>query len=122
MVALLDAREEGIEVDQQLRITRVMIDAVRVPQQVDSPKLAKYMDNYLAMMMCICSIFLRMIDTAEAEQKRKDIWQYLKDADAATYKRIRRSVLNLGVNIPTRAGRKVGVAGYHLAQKIFKFN
>ena len=27
------------------------------------------MENYLSMMMCICSIFLRMIDTDEAEDK-----------------------------------------------------
>ena len=36
------------------------------------------MENYLSMMMCICSIFLRMIDTDEAEDKREAIWEYLK--------------------------------------------
>ena len=57
-------------IDQQLRVTREMIDAVRLPDDVPEKRLERYMENYLSMMMCICSIFLRMIDTDEAEDKR----------------------------------------------------
>ena len=109
-------------IDQQLRITRVMIDSVDLEVDVVSPKLRKYMENYLSMMMCICSVFLRMIHTPEAEQKRKDIWAYLKNQRPITYPRIRRNVLNFWTNIPTELGRKIGISGYHIAQKIFKFN
>ena len=51
-------------IDQQLRITRFMIDAVRLPDDVVEPTLRRYMLNYLSMMMCICSIFCRMIGAA----------------------------------------------------------
>ena len=54
-------------IDQQLRVTREMIDAVRLPDDVPEKRLERYMENYLSMMMCICSIFLRMIGTDEAE-------------------------------------------------------
>ena len=109
-------------IDQQLRITRVMIDSVKLPEGVNDQRLLEYMENYLSMMMCICSIFLRMQHTPESEQKRQAIWQYLKVADPLLYKRIRRNVLNLGVNLPTELGRRVGIGGYHIAQKVFKFN
>ena len=85
-------------------------------------RLRKYMRNYLSMMMCICSIFLRMEPTPENEAKRDEIWAYLKAKDEKLYHRLRRTLLNSGVNIPTPAGRQFGLTAYHLAQKIFKFN
>lgn len=108
-------------VDQQLRITRIMIDSVDL-STVSNKKLRRYMRNYLSMMLCICSVFLRMETNEETEKKRADIWQYLKDKDEALYKDIRGSILNWGTNIPTAAGRAFGLTGYRIAQKIFKFN
>ncbi|HIW76232.1 MULTISPECIES: glycosyltransferase family 2 protein [Gordonibacter] len=109
-------------IDQQLRVTRLMIDAVQLPGGVPEKRLERYMENYLSMMMCICSIFLRMIDTDEAEDKREAIWGYLKAQNPDVYRRIRRSALNMGTNLPTELGRKIGITGYRMAQKIFKFN
>ena len=109
-------------IDQQLRVTRQMIDAVRLPDAVSERRLERSMENYLSMMMCICSIFLRMIGTDEAEDKREGIWDYLKEKNPEVYRRIRRSVLNMGTNLPTGLGRKIGITGYRMAQKIFKFN
>ena len=109
-------------IDQQIRITKIMIDSVDLDTDVVQKKLRRYMTNYLSMMMCICSVFLRMINTEEAEEKRADIWAYLKERRPSAYKRIRKSVLNLSTNIPTKAGRTIGLGGYRLAQKIFKFN
>ena len=109
-------------IDQQLRVTRFMIDAVDLDVDVASKKLRRYMENYLSMMMCICSVFLRMINTPEAERKRADIWGYLLEKRPEMYPRVKRNVLNLGTNIPSELGRRLGLGGYHLAQKIFKFN
>ena len=108
-------------IDQQLRVTRTMIDAVDV-MAIGQRKLRHYMENYLSMMMCICSVFLRMRNTPEDERKRDEIWSYLKNADAALYRRVRTNALNFWTNVPTEMGRRVGLGGYHLAQKIFKFN
>lgn len=107
--------------DQQLRVTKIMIDAVDV-ESIPDKKLRKYMENYLAMMMCICSVFLRMKDTPEDDEALKGIWMYLKSVDPELYKRTRRKLINLGTNLPTEAGRKVGIGGYRLAQKVFNFN
>ena len=107
--------------DQQIRVTKTMIDAIdldAVPQR----KLRKYMENYLAMMMCICSVFLRMKNTPEDDEKLQGIWGYLREKDASLYKKVRYKVVNFGTNLPTELGRRFGLGGYHLAQKVFKFN
>ena len=108
-------------IDQQLRVTRTMIDAVDV-MGIEDKRLRQYMENYLSMMMCICTVFLRMRNTPEDEEKREAIWRYLQEADVELYKRIRHSLLSMGTNIPTELGRRIGLGGYRVAQKIFKFN
>ncbi len=108
-------------IDQQIRVTKAMIDSVDVTS-IEDKRLRHYMENYLAMMMCICSVFLRMRNTQEDEEKREAIWRYLKEADPVLHRRLRTNLLNLGTNIPTEAGRRAGLGGYHIAQKIFKFN
>ncbi|MDR2721721.1 MAG: glycosyltransferase [Coriobacteriaceae bacterium] len=116
---------EGVmvsRIDQQLRITRIMIDAVKLPEEVPEKKLAAYMESYLAMMMGICSIFLRIQNADDSESKRQEIWEYLKAKDPLLYKRLRRRAVNRASNIPGKAGRRLGLAGYRVVQKIFKFN
>lgn len=108
-------------IDQHLKVTEIMIDAVDV-MSVEPRRLRKYLESYLSMMLTICSVFLRMKDTPEDEQKLHDVWAYLKKKDAPLYRRVRTNVLNFGTNLPTKLGKKVGLGGYHLAQKIFKFN
>lgn len=109
-------------IDQQLRVTRIMIDAVDIPHDVSDKRLASYMENYLSMMMCICSVFLRMQNTSESEEKREAIWTYLGNKNKTLYRRVRLSGLNVGTNIPTELGRQIGLSGYRVAQRIFKFN
>lgn len=108
-------------IDQQIRVTKTMIDAVDV-EKVEPKKLRKYMENHIAMMMCICTVFLRMKNTPEDDAKLKEIWAYLKEKRPELYKKVRKKIINLGTNLPTEPGRKFGLSGYHLAQKIFKFN
>ena len=68
------------------------------------------------------TFYMILIGTDEAEDKREGIWDYLKEKNPEVYRRIRRSVLNMGTNLPTNLGRKIGITGYHVAQRIFKFN
>jgi glycosyltransferase involved in cell wall biosynthesis len=107
--------------DQQLRITRVMIDAVDL-NDVESPKLRRYMQDYLSMMMCICSVFMRLHREGDNELQLKEIWNYLRIKRPESYPYIRSRFINWGMNIPTNAGRLAGLSVYRLAQRIFKFN
>ena len=109
-------------VDQQLRVTRIMMNAVDVyalpPEQA---KLRAYMLNYFSMMMAISSIFLTLDGSKEALAKRKQLWEDLKAHDGHLYRRCRFSVAE-GCNLPGWLGSKISIGGYRIAQKLFKFN
>jgi len=109
-------------IDQQLRITRIMIDAYVLGRDVKSARLRAYMHNYLSMMMTICSVFLLLSGREDAEEQRQQIWEYLRQHDPDSYKSIRSSLMGRGVNLPGALGRRMTIAGYRLARAIFKFN
>ena len=110
-------------IDQQVRVTRHMIDAHDIiALKAMQPKLGRYMLNYLSMMMSISSIFAVIAGTPEALGLRTQLWEYLRQKDAALYRRCRYKVTNVGTNIPGYQGRKLSVQLYRVAQKIYKFN
>ena len=109
-------------IDQQLRVTRWMIDAFHLDDDVASLRLRDYMYNYLSMMMTICTVFSMMSDRPDKEELREGIWKYLEEHDPAAYKRIRRSVFGHATHLPGSLGDKALLSGYRIAQKVFKFN
>ena len=110
-------------VDQQLRVNYHMIDAIDLRQVAkQSKKLARYMYDYLAIMMTISSIFLTMEGSPESLGKRTALWEYLRTVDKGLYTRMRYFAIPAATNLPTAAGRKLSVALYRLARKIYKFN
>ena len=109
-------------IDQQLRVTRIMIDSFLLERDVKSSRLRSYMRNYLTMMMVICTVFSMMSDRPDKEQMRADIWKYLREHDHETYVKIRCSVMGVGTHLPGKAGDRVLLSAYHIAQKVFKFN
>lgn len=109
-------------VDQQLRVTRIMMRAVDLyAMPVNLDKLRAYMLNYFSMMMTISSIFLVMDGSPAALQKRKDLWAELKAYDKRLYRRCICSTAGL-CNLPGGLGSRISLGGYRIAQKIFKFN
>ena len=109
-------------VDQQLRVTRLMMNAVDVfalpPEQ---EKLRASILNYFSMMMAISSIFLALDGSAAALEKRRQLWADLKAHDERLYRRCRHSVAQ-ACNLPGWLGCKLSIGGYRIAQKLFKFN
>ena len=109
-------------VDQQLRVTKHMIDCQDLDALKDQKRLRAYMVHYLSVMMAVSDIFLLLDGTPEAYTKKKELWQYLKDH--VSPKVYRSVVLSLGgvsnVNVP--GGDKVVLGCYRLAKKLFKFN
>ncbi len=108
-------------IEQQLAITRIMIDSVDL-SQVESKPLVRYMISYLAMMMTICSIFTVLSDRPDKLELKAGIWNYLKQHDEKLYRRVRYGARGLGSNLPGPLGRRTSVGFYHIAQRLFKFN
>ncbi|MEG2119028.1 MAG: glycosyltransferase family A protein [Pseudoflavonifractor sp.] len=110
-------------VDQQLRVTRLMIGAHNLRSvKGEHKRLGRYMTCYLSMMMTISSIFLIIDGSPEALGKKTELWEYLRTVDKGLYHKLKyRSVSAVG-NIPGYQGRKLSVSLYRMARKIYKFN
>ena len=110
-------------VDQQLRVTYHMIDAIDLRQvRARHRKLGRYMFNYLAMMMAISSIFLTMEGSPESLGKRTALWEYLRTVDKGLYHRMKYFAVPAATNLPNAPGRKLSIDLYRLARRIYKFN
>lgn len=110
-------------VDQQVRITKIMIDAVDLAAVKETePDLYRYMVRYLSMMMLISSIFLILSGTPENLEEKDSLWAYLKAKDEHLYHKLKYRSLSAVSNLPGYQGRKLSVNLYKLAQKVYKFN
>ena len=109
-------------VDQQLRVTRHMIDCQDLDELKDQKRLHAYMVHYLSVMMAVSDIFLLLDGSDEAKAKRTGLWQYLKDhVSTGVYRAVR---YNLGglTDLKFPGGDKLTLGVYRQLRKIFKFN
>ncbi|WP_455714584.1 glycosyltransferase family 2 protein [Anaerosporobacter sp.] len=107
-------------IDQQIRVTRLMIESTDV-FAVESKKLQNYMLKFLSVMMMVCSVYLVKIGTEESLEKKKKLWEYLKESNPKMYLKIRHSILGHSMHLPGHAGHAIIKMGYRISQKIFGF-
>ncbi len=106
-------------IDQQLFITKKMIEFGNpLKYKKIQKELCTYQLHYLAIMMTICTILLKIDNTMENKTKLKNIWYFLKSYDRDLYNQIRYRSLAFFSCLP----RIIAVPGYHIARKIYKFN
>ena len=108
-------------IDQQIKVNKIMIDQYDL-RTIQNPKLRKYMTSYLDIMMTVSSIMLIRSGTQESLDKKKDLWQYLKNKDSGLYYKLYFGIFGRAMNIPGKGGRKVSVFAYKLANKVMGFN
>ena len=109
-------------VDQQLRVTKHMIDCQDLDAMKNQKRLRAYMLHYLSIMMAISDIFLLLDGSAEAKEKKTQLWQYLKEhTSPSVYRAVRLSLGGI-TNLHFPKSDTVIVGGYRIARKIFKFN
>ncbi len=108
-------------VDQQLRITRIMIDSHDL-SLISNRRLQDYMTRHLLMMMTICTVFLMLSDRPGRLEQRDEIWKYLAEHNPRIFPKLRRKFFGRGCNLRGEPGRYIVVLLYRIAQKIWKFN
>ena len=109
-------------IDQQLRITRIMMHAYHLYDDVESPRLRSYMIGYFTLMMAVCSIFSKLSDKPDAIDNLNELWEELRQFDSRMYRRARKGIVGLATNLPGTAGTQVTLFFYRAAQKLVKFN
>ncbi len=109
-------------IDQQLRVTRIMMNAYHIYDDVKYPKLRKYMMSYLIIMFSVCAIYSKLSEAPDAIDNLNKLWADMKEYDAKMYRKTRYGVIGLACNLPTAAGEKTTIGLYRIAQKLVKFN
>ena len=111
-------------IDQQLKVNRLMIDYLSKNRMaiMRNRRLFQYMLSYLEIIMSISSIMLIRSGTAEHLQKKRELWEYLREKDAVLYRKLRYGILGHVLHLPGKCGRKMSLGLYHICKKIFKFN
>ncbi len=108
-------------IDQQLTVNKLMIEMYDLTK-IRNKRLRVYMTKYLGIMMTISSVFLMKIGDEESENKKNELWDFLKQKNRHLYKRISATFLGKACKAKSRSGQEIVKAGYVVANKIFKFN
>jgi len=109
-------------IDQQRRITRIMMESYHLYDDIKIPALRSYMVDYFVIMMAICTVFSKLSEQPDAMDELKRLWQDLHDYDRRLWRRCRLGVVGLGTNLPGKSGFKVTYGLYKLVNKLVKFN
>lgn len=109
--------------DQQLKVNRLMIEAMP-PESVRLPKRCRwYMEHYLGIMMVVSSVLAIRANDIERLAQKKALWKQLKTTNRHAWVHIRhKSVLGSLVNLRGKLGRSLVVRAYLIAQRVVGFN
>ena len=107
---------------EQVLVTEIMASKVKLPDDSIDHKLVSYLEHYLGITVTISSIFAALANTHEALAHRQHMWDHIRTVNPELATRLMRQTLVWGSNLPTRAGRLVGIAGYRMAQRLYRFN
>ena len=84
--------------------------------------MRNYMTNYLEIITTVSSVLLIRGGTQEHLEKKKELWNYIKQKDKRLYIRLRYGILGNSMNLPGKSGRKISVEGYKICRHFFNFN
>ena len=111
-------------IDQQIKVNKIMIDYMvdNKAKLKANRKMRSYMTNYLEIITTVSSVLLIRGGTKEHLDKKKELWNYIREKDSFLYTRLRYGIMGSSMNLPGKGGRKISVEAYRICQRFFKFN
>lgn len=108
-------------INQQIAINKKMVDYYSTMEMTEANTLS-YMRRHLEIVTSISSILLIKEGSSESLEKKKELWQFIRQQDPQLYFRLRLGLLGIGLHLPGKLGRKTSVGVYRAAQKFYGFN
>lgn len=109
-------------IDQQIRCNKIIYESYDIAS-IEEKQLRRYMYRFLEIVTVVSSVLLMKEGSPENLQKKKELWQYMKEQNPKQYRKLRWCMpLGFAMNLPGKIGRKICVWGYGVSQKIFGFN
>lgn len=111
-------------IDQQIKVNKIMLDYLvqNKAEIYKERKMRTYMINYLEIITVISSVLLIRSGTEENLEKKKELWNDIRQKDAFLYIRLRYGIMGNSMNLPGKGGRKISVEAYKICRRFFKFN
>lgn len=109
-------------IDQQITVTRIMMRAYHLYDDVPQKRLRRYMIGHFTLMMSVCSVISKMSDAPDARKNLDDFWHELMRYDMRMYSRARHGLVGTFTNFRGPVGERVTIGIYHAAQWLMKFN
>ena len=111
-------------IDQQIRVNKIMMDYMVENKHMiwSNRKCMRYMMNYLDIITTVSSILLIRANDEEHLEKKRELWDYIKEQDAGIFRKLRYGLLGQCTNLPGKGGRRISVEGYKICRRFFKFN
>ena len=109
--------------DHQMRVTRILVEAHKLPEGAGNRKLAHYMESFLGLIVSASSIFCLLEGTQRGLDERRKMWEHIDSVDPDLKKVLGlHQWMVLGSNLPTALGRKLTISIYRIAKKLYKFS
>ena len=105
--------------DQQLKINKILIDAVNFDDEKIPSKLLEYLANYLSMMMTISSLFCIL---ACKQSQKNELWEYLEKKNPEAYKKVKKTIIGRISSKRNKISQKLFVFGYRIVRRIWRVN
>ena len=111
-------------IDQQIKVNKLMVDyyVSEMSRIHANKKIKQYMRNYLDIITTVSSVLLIRSGIDENIEKKKELWDYIREKDKWLWLRLRTGILGNAMNLPGKIGRKITIDGYKICQRIFHFN
>lgn len=113
-------------VDQQLRVNRLVLQALPAAEAVacDAVPAQLYATllHYVEAVCAVTSATLARGGTAEHEVQRRLFWAEIRQENPWLYTRLRRTFVGASANLPGEAGRRMTTLAYHVARRVVGFS
>ncbi len=108
--------------EQQYKVTRIMLYDVDLNKVYANKKLYHYMINYMSIIMTVTSVFSILSNDEKWLEEKDKLWRELKRKNKKLYNELMFCFLGFGVNLPGSIGKKLTIGGYKISQLLYGFN
>lgn len=110
------------QIDQQLKVTRMMIEAYDVFNDIKSESLRRYMLFYLSMMVAITVTHIYIAEDKGLSCKADELWDFIRQQDEKLYDSLRRSFINSCISLGRKISPRLLSQGLNLVKRIYKIS
>ena len=108
-------------IDQQILVNKLMMEQIDL-EHIQNPRQQRTILQYHDMITAVTSVLLTVSGTPENLNKKRELWNYIRENHPWEYKKLRYSLFGVFMHLPGFVGRKLQVIFYRIANRIFSFN